>query len=155
MKKLTQNILVPTDFSASSLLAMGAARILASQNDAKITLVHVMDPTPLTIGAPGLGSMTEAEIEPEVEARVHAELTRVREEKLGDVDSVKTALVISRNAADGIVHYADKEGVDMIVMATHGRSGLTHFLIGSVAENVVRHANCPVLTLRSKIGATK
>ena len=115
--KLTQNILVPTDFSASSLLAMGAARILASQNDAKITLVHVMDPTPLTIGAPGLGSMTEAEIEPEVEARVHAELTRVREEQLGDVDSVKTALVISRNAADGIVHYADKEGVDMIVMA--------------------------------------
>jgi len=150
--KLTQNILVPTDFSPSSMLAIDAACILARQNEAKITLVHVMDPTPLTVGAPGLGTMTEPEIEPEVEAKVHAELTRIRDEKLADFEHVKTALVISRNAADGIVHYAVKEGADMIVMATHGRSGLAHFLIGSVAENVVRHAECPVLTLRSKLG---
>lgn len=149
--KLTQNILVPTDFSPSSKLAIDAALILAKQNDAKVTLVHVLDPTPLAFGAPGLGTMTEPEIEPEVEARVHAELKRMRDEHLGEVKSVKTALVISKNAADGIVHYAKKEGADMIVMATHGRSGLAHFLIGSVAENVVRHAECPVLTLRSKL----
>jgi len=149
--KLTQNILVPTDFSPASMLAIDAALILAKQNDAKVTLVHVLDPTPLTFGAPGLGTMTEPEIEPEVETRVHAELARLREGKLKDVATVKTALVISKNAADGIVHYAEKEGADMIVMATHGRSGLAHFLIGSVAENVVRHAECPVLTLRSKL----
>lgn len=149
--KLTQNILVPTDFSTASMLAVDAAKILAQQNEAKVTLVHVLDPTPVTFGAPGLGSLTEPEIEPEVESRIHAELSRLREEKLAGVASVKTALVLSKNAADGIVHYAEKEGADMIVMATHGRSGLAHFLIGSVAENVVRHAECPVLTLRSKL----
>jgi len=50
--------------------------------------------------------------------------------------------------ADGIVSLAEKEGVDLIVMSTHGRSGLMHMLMGSVAESIVRRAPCPVLTLR-------
>lgn len=151
--KLTQNILVPTDFSKASELALDAAVVLSKQNDAKVTLVHVFNPTAMALGAGGLGAMaveTDAELEPAVEKRIHEALTTIREERLGDIPDVKTALVLSRNAADGIVHYATKEKVDMIIMSTHGRSGLVHLLIGSVAEKVVRHADCPVLTLRSR-----
>ena len=73
------------------------------------------------------------------------------EQRLGDLAKVKTALVVSESPAKGIVDYAEKEGVDLIVISTHGRTGLRRMMIGSVAERVVRHAHCPVLTLRSKL----
>lgn len=149
--KLTQNILVATDFSNASELALDAARILALQNEAKVTLVHVFDARP-PLGFP-LGRETgeeEPDHDKELRDRIHAELRRLREDKLGDVPEAKVAVVMSRSAAEGICHYAQKENVDMIVLSTHGRTGLSHLLIGSVAERVVRHAPCPVLTLRSK-----
>ena len=148
--KLTQNILVATDFSKASELALDATRILALQNDAKVTLVHVFDPRPPLSVLPG-GDVGEASAhEKDLRERIHAELVRLREEKLGDVAHAKVAVVASNSAADGICRYAEKENVDMIVLSTHGRTGISHLLIGSVAEKVVRHATCPVLTLRSK-----
>lgn len=148
-EKLTQNILVPTDFSRASELAIDAARLLAVQNDAHVTLMHVFDPALATVGAAGLGEATAEQIPADVEKAIHDQLAQLREKRLDDVPSVKTALVLGRSAAHGIVHYAEKEKVDMIVVSTHGRTGLAHLLIGSVAEKVVRHAPCPVLTLRS------
>ena len=152
--KLTQNILVATDFSKAADLAIDAARILALQNDAKVTVVHVFDPRAATgLGpAAGLGAppTDPADHEKDLLDRIHAELRRIVADKLPDVPSAKIAAVSSRSAADGICHYAQKEDVDMIVLGTHGRTGLSHLLIGSVAEKVVRHAPCPVLTLRSK-----
>ena len=142
--QLTQNILAPTDFSRSSRLALEAAAILAAQNDARVTLVHVHTATRLPFQA--VESIPE-----ETETKIHEELRRWADELFGDTREVKTALVISDNAADGIVNYAAKEDVDMIVMSTHGRTGLAKMLIGGVAEQVVRHAKCPVLTLRSKV----
>ena len=76
------------------------------------------------------------------------ELRRRGETAFGDIE-LKTAVVLNANAAVGICDYAAKEEVDLIVLSTHGRTGLSHMLIGSVAERVVRHAPCPVLTLRS------
>lgn len=150
--KLTQNILVPTDFSHASELALDAAAILARQNDAGCTLVHVFDPTWLagrsTDYLPGEGADIST-LEPEVERRIHDKLRELAERRVPNIDC-KTALVLAHNAAAGICDYAKKEGADMIVLSTHGRSGLSHLLIGSVAEKVVRHAPCPVLTLRSK-----
>ncbi|MCB9617598.1 MAG: universal stress protein, partial [Sandaracinus sp.] len=87
----------------------------------------------------------------DVEAKIHAELEKVARERFPDVSKIKTALVISESAVKGIVEYAERENVDLIVIATHGRSGLSRMLIGSVAEKVVRHAACPVLTLRSRL----
>lgn len=146
----TQNILVATDFSQASHLALSAAALLARQNDAKCTVVHVFDPTALAPRAGGYEPHTEGLVlEPEVEQRIHDELRALADDKLPGVKHLKTALVLSHNAATGICDYARKESVDLIVIATHGRSGLSHFLIGSVAEKVVRHAPCPVLTLRS------
>jgi len=149
--RLTQNILVATDFSHASELAIEAARVLALQNDAKVTLVHVFDARP-PFSVPlsrDLGE-DEAEYERQMRERIHEELVKLREAKLGDVPEAKVAIVVSTNAAEGICDYARKEDVDMIVVSTHGRTGLSHLLIGSVAEKVVRHAECPVLTLRSK-----
>lgn len=148
--RLTQNILVATDFSKASELALDAARVLALQNDAKVTLVHVFDARPPFSVPLSRDLSDEEEYEREMRARIHEELKRLREDKLGDVPEAKVALVVSTNAAEGICHYARKENVDLIVVSTHGRTGLSHLLIGSVAEKVVRHAECPVLTLRSK-----
>jgi nucleotide-binding universal stress UspA family protein len=147
---LTQNILVATDFSPASALALDAASILARQNGAKVTIMHVFEATPFApiVEDPKTGSRM---VEPDLREKIHAQLIALREDKFGEIERVKTALVVSDNAADGICHYAQKEDVDMIVVATHGRSGLAHLLIGSVAEKVVRHAPCPVLTLRSKL----
>ena len=148
--KLTQNILVATDFSKASELAVDAARILALQNDAKVTLVHVFDPRPAhgMLHDPSTGDV--ADHEKELRERLHEELRRVCAAKLSDVPRAKIAVVSATSAADGICHYAAKEEADLIVLSTHGRTGLAHLLIGSVAEKVVRHAPCPVLTLRSK-----
>ncbi|MCZ7684405.1 MAG: universal stress protein [Sandaracinaceae bacterium] len=72
--------------------------------------------------------------------------------RFAGVAKTKTALIVSTNAAEGICNYAAKENVDLIVLSTHGRTGLAHLLIGSVAEKVVRHAPCPVLTVRAPGG---
>lgn len=149
MEKLTQHILVPLDFSDAAGLALDAAGVLARQNQARVTLCHVLDPQPLgprgTKGEAGADQVLE---EAEVEQTIHDELRREGEEALGELP-FQTAIVLNTNAAMGICDYAKKEDVDLIVVSTHGRTGLAHMLIGSVAERVVRHAPCPVMTLRS------
>ncbi|MBX3249853.1 MAG: universal stress protein [Myxococcales bacterium] len=150
MATLTHNILVPTDFSRSSRLALDAAHLLAVQNGAKVTLVHVYEPRGVLFGGePGLEAGHG--IPKEDEARLHAELERIARERFPDVEKIKTAVIVSESPAKGIVEYAEKEGVDFIVITTHGRTGFSRMLIGSVAEKVVRLAHCPVLTLRSKL----
>jgi universal stress protein A len=59
--------------------------------------------------------------------------------------------VISGTPDDDVVRMANEIGADLIVMATHGRKGLSHFILGSVAERVMREADCPVLTMRTKV----
>jgi len=153
MTQFAQKILVPTDFSASTERALKTATLLAEQNGSSVALIHILDPSPLAVGGAGLGTVGEPELEPELEARIHEELSRLCTKHLEKVPRVKTALILSKNAADGIVQYAEKEACDLIVMPTHGRSGLAHLLIGSVAEKVVRHASCPVLTLRDLVSS--
>lgn len=148
--KLTQNILVPTDFSDAASLALDAANVVAMQNEAKITIVHVYTPRGVLLGgAPGLDD--GATISQKDEEALHAKLREVREKHFPKVEHAKVAVLIAENPAEAIVEYSEREDVDMIVIATHGRSGLKRVLIGSVAERVVRHAPCPVLTLRSKL----
>ena len=149
--RLTQTILVPTDFSEASELAVDAARILALQNEAKVLLIHVFDPVPLApIATRHVGAVGQQHLEADLEASIQEALERLRHEKLGDVQDVRTELVLGSSPANTICEYAEKQGVDLIAISTHGRTGLSHLLIGSVAERIVRHAPCPVLTLRSK-----
>jgi nucleotide-binding universal stress UspA family protein len=148
----TQKIVAPTDFSPASALALDAAALLAKQFGAQIHLLYVYDPallSPLYV-VPGAPSLAAPAQEPrELEDRALRELARLRQERLAGVDEVELVVKQHTNAAEGIVAYAGEAGADLIVLSTHGRTGLAHLLIGSVAERVVRHAPCPVLTMRS------
>jgi len=149
----TQKILAPTDFSPASALALDAAAMLAKQFGASIVLLYVYDPTLLSplYALPGAGAVLEATPRaPEFEESIRREMTRLRAERLDGVPEVDFVIKQHPNAAEGICEAAGEHGADLVVLSTHGRTGLAHMLIGSVAERVVRHAPCPVLTLRSK-----
>jgi universal stress protein A len=149
---ITESILVATDFSPAARYGLEKAAVIARETGAKVTVCHVLDPSPLAPYATRGDANLQIEMEQDVEKAIHEALTEVLRAHFDEVPRSKTALIISSNAADGICHYAEKEGVDMIVLSTHGRSGLAHLLIGSVAEKVVRHAPCPVLTVRAPAG---
>jgi nucleotide-binding universal stress UspA family protein len=149
----TQKIVAPTDFSPASALALDAAALLAKQFGATIVLLYVYDPSLLSplYAVPGAGAMLEvAPRAPEFEDSVQKEMEKLRAERLKDIPKVEFAIKQHTSAAEGICEHAESAGADLIVLSTHGRTGLSHMLIGSVAERVVRHAPCPVLTLRSK-----
>jgi len=148
---ITQSILVSTDFSDGARHGLVKAAELAAEVGAKVTLCHVLDPSPLAPMAVRGPQAEQIAKEQDLEKAIHAALREVAEEHFSEIDEVKTALIMSPNAAQGICNYASKEDTDLIVLSTHGRTGLSHLLIGSVAENVVRHAPCPVLTVRTPL----
>lgn len=150
---ITQSILVPTDFSPAARYGVRKAAELARETGAKVTVCHVLDPSPLAPYATRGDVNAQIDMEQDVEKAIHEALTELVRTHFAGIEKTKTALIISSNAAEGICHYAEKEDVDMIVLSTHGRTGLAHLLIGSVAERVVRHAPCPVLTVRTPEGA--
>lgn len=147
---LPTHILVATDFSEASSTALSAAAAQAKAAGSKLTLIHVYDPTPMVPPAaiPTPRKMEDS-IAHEMAERVQSELERVRREHLSEVDDVELVALRHANAAYAICEHADNHGVELIVLGTHGRTGLSHLLIGSVAERVVRHAHVPVLTVPS------
>jgi universal stress protein A len=142
---LVQHVLVPLDFSATAERALTYAIALAQQLHARLTLLHVLHLTPLAMGemtAEGVATYLEVQ-ETEAHQLLQVSLKRVQHAGLqGDI------LLVRGTPTQTIVETAGEQGVDLIIMGTHGRTGLTHVLLGSVAEHVVRHASCPVLVLR-------
>lgn len=150
MSQLAQTIVVATDFSDASHLALRAAAELAKQNEATLYVMHVYVPpdTKALVLDPSTGFMMADD---DTRSKLHDELNELIATVIPEAKAkAKTAITTSRRPADGICHYAEHVDADMIVVATHGRTGLGRFFIGSVAEEVVRRASCPVLTLRSK-----
>ncbi|HEY8429656.1 MAG TPA: universal stress protein [Sandaracinaceae bacterium] len=144
------HILVPTDFSQASQLAVDAAATLGRELGAKITLVHVHDPDALRPPATiGWTEERQASVEKEIERSIEHAFGELKKARLDGVEVADTVILHDPSAAHAICAYAEKIGADLIVIATHGRTGLKHLLIGSVAERVVRHSRVPVLTLRS------
>ena len=139
-------ILVPVDFSAHSESAMRYALELARPFDAAIHLLNVVE-DPLAAGV-WSSEIYTAEI-----AELQINLVRDAETRLGGWVPVSggriTTEVRTGPAATQILEAARERGIDLIVMGTHGRTGLAHVVMGSVAERVVRLAPCPVLTLHS------
>lgn len=140
-----KKILVPIDFSDSSLSALETAAGIAELRDAEVTVIHVM-------AEPATSVPYEVYIDWEKvkeEIKVDAE-KRINEmcEKACPGITCKKELVWG-DAATTISAKAEEEAYDLIVMATHGRTGLPRLFIGSVAENVIRHVPCPVLTIRA------
>ena len=137
----THKILFPTDFSTLGQTALKMATSLARDRGAKLLIVHVEEP-PVAYGG---GELYYGIDEPNRD-----ELKRMLDEVVPTDPAVgyEHRLMIG-SPANAIVHLAEKEGVDMIVMPTHGRTGLLRVLMGSVAEEVVRKAKCPVLTVKA------
>jgi nucleotide-binding universal stress UspA family protein len=134
-------ILFPTDFSTLGQTALEMATSLARDRGAKLLIVHVEEP-PMAYGGGefynGLDEPNREELQRMLSKVVPTDLSVGYEHRL-----------MIGTPAGAIVHMAEKEGVDMIVMPTHGRTGLLRMLMGSVAEEVVRKAKCPVLTVKA------
>jgi len=137
------DILLPTDGSDGIAQAATHAEAIAERFDATIHVLSVVD-TRNRFESPTSGLSAEAWKEAEGERADHAIETTVA--ALGESVPVETE-VIEGVPKTAILDYVD-EGMDMVVMGTHGRTGLDHYLIGSVAEKVVRRSPVPVVTVR-------
>jgi universal stress protein A len=148
MTSTVQNILLPTDFSACSQRAIEYASALARKLGAAVHLVHVLEEPFTTKGAWEFHRPDTPELRERMYQDCRARLATVADKLHDDNVSQVTTEVRSGTPTDAIVAAAVDYGADLIVMATHVRSGLPHLLLGSVAERVIRHARCPVLAVR-------
>ena len=141
------SILAPTDFSAHSEKAVRYACGLAERLGSELHLVHIL--SEILPGGPDplLMPVMPPQYYKENEERAKETLGRLLDPTWGSPLAVATA-VRWGSPVEAIVAYAVDSRVDLIVIATHGRTGLSHVLLGSVAERIVREAPCPVLTLR-------
>lgn len=149
MTPAVSTILVPTDFSPGSRLALDYALQLARQLGASVHVLHVIEDTVIA------GMWTEAYVDiPELRKERRCAARRLMNELLGAVHSADvTDEITSGPVAQTITATAVDRGTDVIVMGTHGRTGLAHVLVGSIAEQVMRTASCPVLTIREGAAA--
>jgi len=135
-----RKILFPTDFSHTGDAALDLATSLARERGATLLIVHVEEPP----AAYGGGEMYYGMPDPATE-----DLKKMLTEIVpGDPQVHHEHRLITGDPAVAIARLAEQEGVELIVMGTHGRTGLLRLLMGSVAEAVVRRAPCPVLTLK-------
>lgn len=135
-----QKIVFPTDFSHCGDAALSFATALARDTGARLLIVHVEEPP----AAYGGGELYYGLPEP-----AEDELRRMLLEVVPTDPAVPYEhRLVTGDPATAIVNLAEMEGADLIVMGTHGRSGLSRLLMGSVAEVVVRKAKCPVLTYK-------
>lgn len=143
-----QKILVATDFSECSEIALTYGRALARQFNARLRVMHVVETSTAERFEVG-GYVTaipavQADLETSEGARLDALISDDDRRHL----AAEAVLVMLQPPAQAVVKYAAREHVDLIVVGTHGRRGLAHLVMGSVAERIVRTAPCPVLTVR-------
>jgi universal stress protein A len=146
---IPKKILFCTDFSDNSLPARQCALDYAKAFDAELTIIHVINSTQL--GYSSLGDGIPFDIRSVIEG-IQESAERGLALRAGEcrreIGNVTTHCTLG-NPAQEIVSYANEHGMELIVMGTHGWTGFKHLIMGSTAENVVRSAMCPVLTVRS------
>lgn len=141
-----RKILFPTDFSSCSDAAIDVLVALATQMNASITAVHVVH-VPEQFGPYEAWVYDRLEVEKAIVKETQAHLEKYVQEKIPK--SIPTDWRVLTGPPDlEIAGFAKTGGFDLVVMGTHGRGGVSHLLIGSVAEKVVRRCPCPVLTVR-------
>jgi len=143
-----RRILVPTDLSAAARAAYPVAVEQARRGPSEVVLLHVMEWYPYVTLEGGIIPLQPPEYEADIRERVRSEAARLKGVR------VRTE-IRSGPAADGILREAKRGKADLIVMSTHGRRGFARWMLGSVAERVVRGATCPVLTVKPSAAAAK
>jgi nucleotide-binding universal stress UspA family protein len=143
-----KKILVPIDFSDNSKKALRYAIPFAQQFNASLTLVYIVEPT-IYPSDFGFGQVGFPDVEKELHEKAIGEMSALIDSIVPK--SLKTQTMVGSGIPFvEITTYAKQEEVDMIIVATHGRSGVEHILFGSTAEKIIRKAPCPVLVVRSE-----
>lgn len=139
-----KNILLPTDFSKISLTAAEYAVELANEYKAKLHVLNVLEKTPPILAIRSLDLSSDKIIESiDKDAKAQLEECVKKVKKLGNVDIIP--VILKGLDYEEIIKYSEKNNIDIIVIATHGRTGILHTLLGSVAEKVIRYSKIPVL----------
>jgi nucleotide-binding universal stress UspA family protein len=149
MTRTFTRILVPTDFSETADAALAYAKGLATRLGASLHLLYVFSDLSATAT---MVPEVYVPLPPEVRERALDEARESLLKRLGTAEEKHfrgTRTIVTGLTAKEIVQYAIDNGIDLIVMGTHGRRGVAHLLLGSVAEQVLRTAPCPVLTVRN------
>ena len=138
----TKKILVPTDFSHTGDTALEYAASLAKEQGARLLIVHVQE-----LPRVYAGDMYYGIAEPSSEEL----MSMLRDVKPADHRVSVEYRLLSGDPAEAVVRLSDEEDVDMIVVGSHGRTGFSRALMGSVAESIVRKAHCPVVVCKQRI----
>jgi universal stress protein A len=143
-----RRILLPTDFSGCANYAFSYAAAIARATQAKIVCVHVVEQVVPAVGYTGLADpMPIADMSEQLEDSAERELPRLTDcEELSGLEVEE--VIVHGDAAAEIVRVAGEQEADLIVISSHGRTGLGRMIFGSTAEAVVRHASCPVLVVK-------
>lgn len=144
-----RTILAPTDFSEHAAAALRYACGLAEKLDATLHVMHVLSEVVPVGPDPMLAPVLPPEYYQESERAAREALGSILDPSWGRPKAVET-FVRWGVPVLAVVEHATQHAVDLIVIATHGRTGLSHVLLGSVAERIVREAPCPVLTIRER-----
>lgn len=149
MEPTIKKVLVPIDFSDYSKSALKYAVNFAKSFNADIILIYVVEPV---IYPPdfSMGQIAMPSINTEWDDRAKDELQKLAKSEIAEIANVKTIIKTGKPFVE-IIETAKEENIDLIIIATHGHSGVEHILFGSTAEKVVRKAPCPVLTLREPL----
>jgi len=142
-----KRICCPIDFSDASRAAMEVAADLARRFGAELVLLHAYPVPGYTFPDGSVVASPRMMQELADQAQKHLEEWRADAERLVGAPRVSAERAVGEPAAE-IVSFASGRGVDLLVLGTHGRTGIEHALMGSIAERVVRRAHCPVLTVR-------
>ncbi len=149
---MISRILVPIDFSVHSKNALKYAVPIAEQIGATLYLVYVVEPTiyPADLG---FGQVVMPGVEDELREKGGEELKALIEKEIGNRMPAHSAVRTGKPHQE-ILLEAEEKNIDLIIVATHGHTGVEHMLFGSTAERIVRNAKCPVLTIRPQVAVS-
>ncbi len=142
-----KKILCPIDFSEHSLTALKIADEMAKAFHAELFLVHIITPIPSVPTPPHPLVFDIPKYQDSLEINSKKSLEDIAKNRISSGIKVHRIVALGDPSTE-IIKIADENDVNLIVVATHGRTGLKHMIFGSVAEKIIRHASCPVLTKR-------
>jgi len=147
-----RSILMPTDFSECASHALEYAASFARIHKAKLICLHVIEPIIPAVGYTGIADpLSLSDVSEQMEESAERELPKIADcQECNDIEVEE--IIAHGDAAAEVVRTAKEKDVDLIVIASHGRTGLGRILFGSTAESVVRHAHCPVLVVKKDEG---
>lgn len=143
-----KKILIAVDNSICAEKAAKTGYELAAKFEAEVALLNIIEPVPQNVNPEFAMAPVFMEVYENNEENSHMLLKEIETKYANSVET--TYLTDIDTATHGIIHQAERWGANLIVVGTHGRSGLFHFLMGSVAEDVARKATCPVLIVPNK-----